>query len=348
METTLELGTSIATPLTAANALNQQAPQVKTLSDLLAAMHDHPCYLMQRRTADLISGMVGLPREEIPIDDLLHIKRRFKCYLRDRHFSRSSIRTHLYLAMSFLTHARKFGWAPTQPEFPDAWKEIVPALPRGGCRAIVSYAVELNKKPDEFTEDDLRQYAQVSVESGKSYATAMRHIRTFRCVLSDSGLTSKFPQLTCAKHAQFGVPLSLFPPQLQEEVKHVLKAKQAKFIPRSLVRLWCSHILRLGGVSYLTNSYCKPDAPVLSTPARKEPTAAQAEVSRVRADVGIARRPGAVTAQQRSITPEPSKPEDCDWRWHLAVSKSILGMFPEPRGPLEKWSVELTESSARL
>src|SRR6202035_4830148 len=61
--------------------------------------------------------------------------------------------------------------------------------------------------------------------------------------------------------------------------------------PRSLVRLWCSHILRLGGVSYLTNSNCKPDAPVLSTPARKEPTAAQAEVSRVRADVGIARRP---------------------------------------------------------
>jgi hypothetical protein len=74
----------------------------------------------------------------------------------------------------------------------------------------------------------------------------------------------------------------------------------------------------------------------------------RAEVSRVRADVGIAGRPGAVTAQQRSITPEPSKPEDCDWRWHLAVSKSILGMFPEPRGPLEKWSVELTESSARL
>src|SRR6202790_3559515 len=106
--------------------------------------------------------------------------------------------------------------------------------------------------------------------------------------------------------------------------------------PRSLVRLWCSHILRLGRVSYLTNSYCKPDAPVLSTPARKEPTAAQAEVSRVRADVGIARRPGAVTAQQRSITPGPSKPEDCDWRWHLAVSKSILGMFPEPRGALRE------------
>src|SRR5437870_4275462 len=36
---------------------------------------------------------------------------------------------------------------------------------------------------------------------------------------------------------------------------------------RSLVRLCRSHILRLGGVSYLTNSYHKPDAPVLSTPA---------------------------------------------------------------------------------
>src|ERR1700730_8681591 len=35
---------------------------------------------------------------------------------------------------------------------------------------------------------------------------------------------------------------------------------------RSLVRLCRSHILRFGGVSYLTNSNPKPDAPVLSTP----------------------------------------------------------------------------------
>src|SRR3984893_9015520 len=35
--------------------------------------------------------------------------------------------------------------------------------------------------------------------------------------------------------------------------------------PRSLVRLCRSHILRLTGVSYLTNSDHKPDAPVLST-----------------------------------------------------------------------------------
>src|SRR5260370_33485035 len=40
--------------------------------------------------------------------------------------------------------------------------------------------------------------------------------------------------------------------------------------PRSLVRLCRSHILRFGGVSYLTNSYLKPDAPVLSTPATRQ------------------------------------------------------------------------------
>src|SRR5713226_6975600 len=36
--------------------------------------------------------------------------------------------------------------------------------------------------------------------------------------------------------------------------------------PHSLVRLCRSHILRFGGVSYVTNSNHKPDAPVLSTP----------------------------------------------------------------------------------
>src|SRR5260370_8488859 len=40
--------------------------------------------------------------------------------------------------------------------------------------------------------------------------------------------------------------------------------------PRSLVRLCRSHILRLGGVSYLTNSNHKPDATVLSTPATRQ------------------------------------------------------------------------------
>src|SRR5579864_3581291 len=40
--------------------------------------------------------------------------------------------------------------------------------------------------------------------------------------------------------------------------------------PRSLVRLCCSHILQRGGVSYLTNLYPKPDAPALSTPAKRQ------------------------------------------------------------------------------
>src|ERR1700720_1689487 len=40
--------------------------------------------------------------------------------------------------------------------------------------------------------------------------------------------------------------------------------------PRSLVRLCRSHILRLERVSYLANSYHKPDTPVLSTPATRQ------------------------------------------------------------------------------
>src|SRR5258707_2828617 len=40
--------------------------------------------------------------------------------------------------------------------------------------------------------------------------------------------------------------------------------------PRSLVRLCRSHILRLGGLSYVTNSDHTPDAPALSTPATRQ------------------------------------------------------------------------------
>src|SRR5258708_14625819 len=44
--------------------------------------------------------------------------------------------------------------------------------------------------------------------------------------------------------------------------------------PHSLVRLCRSHILRPGGVSYLTNSNHTPDAPVLSTPATRRRSSA--------------------------------------------------------------------------
>src|ERR1700719_3746895 len=49
--------------------------------------------------------------------------------------------------------------------------------------------------------------------------------------------------------------------------------------PRSFVRLCRSHILRLGGVSYLTNSDHKPDAPCCQ-PTRHAPSTANANVRR--------------------------------------------------------------------
>src|ERR1700676_3497333 len=49
------------------------------------------------------------------------------------------------------------------------------------------------------------------------------------------------------------------------ETASICQLRRSLNQPRALVRLCRSHILRLTGVSYLTNSNHKPDAPVLST-----------------------------------------------------------------------------------
>src|ERR1700738_1017539 len=54
------------------------------------------------------------------------------------------------------------------------------------------------------------------------------------------------------------------------ETSSIRQLRRSLHQPRSLVRLCRSHILRLGGVSYLTNSDHKPDAPVLSTRATRQ------------------------------------------------------------------------------
>src|ERR1700680_1436932 len=54
------------------------------------------------------------------------------------------------------------------------------------------------------------------------------------------------------------------------ETSSIRQLRRSLNQPRSLVRLCRSHILRLGVVSYLTNSEHKPDAPVLSTPAPRQ------------------------------------------------------------------------------
>src|SRR5229473_8646665 len=54
------------------------------------------------------------------------------------------------------------------------------------------------------------------------------------------------------------------------ETASIRQVRRSLNQPHSLVRLCRSHIVRLGVVSYLTNPYRKPDAPVLSTPATRQ------------------------------------------------------------------------------
>jgi hypothetical protein len=236
METSPQLGTSLAAGAAATQLITQDAPQLKTLPDLLNRLKAHPCHSMQRKTAELLAGLLGAPLEKISIDDLLYVKpRRFKRYLKvEHHYSFNSRRTHAYIATSFLTHARNFGWTPTHSELQEAWQDIIDGLPKDGCREVAYYLIELRKTPGQVKDSDLIAYRQQAWDAGKSSRTQTRHINSFLHGLSKNGLAQRFPHLSLAtaKHVHSEIPLAVLAPELNQDIEQVLQNRQKQYVPQ--------------------------------------------------------------------------------------------------------------------
>ncbi len=138
------------------------APKLVTLQDLLNALdvestsngHNLP---MLRTTAHHLSHYLGKPEDEIRIELLPYVRSGFVSDLRKRHYQPASVRSYANYVSIMEKKAMELGFTPEPTGLVAAWDEILRRMPTGRkCSGIASYAISLDKRPIDFSDDDLR------------------------------------------------------------------------------------------------------------------------------------------------------------------------------------------------
>lgn len=88
-------------------------------------------------------------------------------------------------------------------------------------KSIVRYAVEINKSPSTFAEDDLKDWCQTRVRAGRALSTCRTHLSHFRALMSRSELSHLNPLVRVAP-ARYGTPLRKMHESLRKEVEDLL------------------------------------------------------------------------------------------------------------------------------
>jgi integrase len=230
------MGTSIAFSPPAAEPASISARI--SLLDLLQAIEKDNFYSkyygMLQSTAKRICDFVNLPLEKIDTETLPDLLQRpgFNRDLTRRHYKLNARRSYLNYIRILIVCAKELGWISSRTALCAAWKEILDAIPKDGCRKIIRYAIWLGKTPAELTESDLDLWGQEMLDSGGSHRNVERVKRSFRRALASNGLAKLIPGISCpveGKH--YGVPLPLMPESLRKQIEDLLQWKQAKYAP---------------------------------------------------------------------------------------------------------------------
>ena len=240
--TTTTIGNQIDASLRAsAQTCNiaQERPQL--ISDVLAALSltalsdaDKQQLAMLRTTAGHISECLDIPLDQLTINALVPLAPQFTTYLQGRRHRPNAIRAYRNYLNVLLRKAKALGWTPAHPEVPKAWEPIIAALAKvTKARGIVRYAIAMGKTPSTLTDRDLSDWAQMMLTQKRSYNYVIHLQGEFRRELAKAGLAGTLPGIFREWKSQtsYCVPLESekFPPALRQEVKTVLKWKQAPY-----------------------------------------------------------------------------------------------------------------------
>lgn len=202
--------------------------KVETLQELLTALEASPHHGMLRTTAGHISRFLNLRVDQLAIDNLLDLGAPFRFYLKEQRFTYHAVRSYSNFAAMLLREAKKLGWTPRRPLVPEDWQPIFAVMPkRSGCASIIRYAVQQNKAPSEFRDNDLHSWGMTFLAHGHTYRYMIATKNAFRHAVSRNGLTQKIGiSVTTPEWRRYGIPLRSFPPRLRLEVEALLKWKQ--------------------------------------------------------------------------------------------------------------------------
>lgn len=203
-------------------------PTLTSVQELLATLQGSKYFSMLQTTAVHLSNFLNIPFDQLSIDAVQGIGPSFRLYLKERRFKRNAVRSYSNFAAMLVRLAKDLGWTPHRTEVYESWLPVASLVPRGShCGTIIGYAIQHQKTPACFSDQDLLLWGEDWLKRGRTY-TYVRNVKAeFRKFMLKNGLSGRLPQLSCVspRPSKYGVPVHSLPPTLRHEVERLLQWK---------------------------------------------------------------------------------------------------------------------------
>lgn len=223
-------GTEIALPLRPASELGgYRSPDLLTLQDLVNRLRDDPTSGMLRSAANKFAEYKGKPCDEVRIETLDSERADFREFLRERGYSKNSVRSYSNYVNMLVGSASRLGWGPTIAQIPPSWDPIVRETHRT-TKQLIRHLAKTHHEPSTVQERDLSEWTNMRVKKGLSFASARKMTSELRRVMIESGLNTCLSAKKVAR-PRYGISLEDIPDQMRCQVQDILRWKQDAFVP---------------------------------------------------------------------------------------------------------------------
>jgi integrase len=227
-EESVEIGIQIAQPIEAPST--PVAPV--TLQDLLLEIRkqERSDKAMLASTVGKFTEFWGQSADNISIDLLEQQMEPFLQYLRSGKYKPNSVKSYRNFVNILLRSARASGWSALPFDVPAAWQPLWESTRCVRTKEIIRFAVQLGRKPKEFSEDDLTTWRLNRAKTGYRFSGTGATCSAFRIAVVKAGLKLSLPLIKFSK-PPYGVSLAKMNPQLSSEIKELAAWKMRGFEP---------------------------------------------------------------------------------------------------------------------
>jgi len=177
--------------------------------------------------ANVIARSLRKPRDSVRLSELVESEARFRTYLDETAKPPPARKTGMCsLRNRLIRYAREFGLVHECFRIEEEWSQIRMAVKSfSGAKAIVKDAVRIQRRPSEYSDADLNEWAEERKTQSCSYVYVQQAQSCFRTAIRSSGLEGKLPLLTCARRSppEYLIPIRKFPRKLRTELEAIIK-----------------------------------------------------------------------------------------------------------------------------
>lgn len=180
--------------------------------------------------ANVIACSLSKRRKRVRLSELVEGEERFRVYLDQNTQAPPGRKAVLRsLRSGLVRYAREFGVIHEAFEISDEWDEILAAVSNVlSAPTIVKAAIQMGRRPSEFSDADLDVWGQERKRENCSYVYVQLAQTRFRAAIRCSGMEAKLPLLECGPRTrpQYRIRIADLPTKLREELRGVFECRE--------------------------------------------------------------------------------------------------------------------------